>query len=248
AGWLVARPSWRRTLAYAGLALVIPLAYEGFRAGYYGTLVPLPALAKSASDAEWVRGIKYLWRFCRGQLLYVPLGVVTIVAFAELHTGVFRSLGRNLGRNLVVLAAPIVTAALLGVFVVRVGGDFMHGRMLLPSTLLLIAPVLVLPLRRLMALALLPLVAWGLYIAIGFYTDTRQVARNERRVYTRFTHQRNPTDEVPYVHMVPQLVDIVHAAVRDRRPALFFETAEVVAMNPAHDAPVAGVFSPLGLG
>src|SRR3569832_330125 len=50
----------RRVFEIAGAALALPLAYEVFRAGFYGTLVPLPALAKGASDTNWGRGREYL--------------------------------------------------------------------------------------------------------------------------------------------------------------------------------------------
>jgi arabinofuranosyltransferase len=46
-----------------GLVLVaaaVPLAYEVFRAGYYGLLVPSTALAKEASTSRWDQGVLYL--------------------------------------------------------------------------------------------------------------------------------------------------------------------------------------------
>jgi arabinofuranosyltransferase len=111
-----------------------------FRAGYYGTLVPLPALAKSASHAEWSRGYEYLMRLVKPHLLYVPAAVLAAVVVANRRTMV--------APRRVVFAAPLVAAALLALYVIRVGGDFMHARLLLPATFLMVAPVLLVPRGR----------------------------------------------------------------------------------------------------
>lgn len=238
AGWLIVRPSWRRTLWLAGAAAAVPLAYEVFRAGYYGTLVPLPALAKSASGAEWARGAEYAIRFAKPHLLYVPLAVLAVVAVA----------GRVLPRPRVVVAAPVIAALLLAVFVVRVGGDFMHGRLLLPSTLLLVAPVLVLPLNRLMAVALPILVAWGLYIGIQFYTGARRATNDERLGYTKYTGQRNPTTEDAYIPVPWQLAPRVAEALRTGQRRLLAEGGNNHALSTAHTARIAVVMGHLGVG
>jgi arabinofuranosyltransferase len=47
-----------------------------------------------------------------------------------------------------VLAAFAIGAVLHGLYVARVGGDFMHGRMLLPALFAVCAPVAVVPARR----------------------------------------------------------------------------------------------------
>jgi arabinofuranosyltransferase len=240
AGWLVVRPSWRRTLACAGLAIAIPLAYEVFRAGYYGTLVPLPALAKSASDSDWGHGLRYFRRFYRPHLLYVPFGLLAIAALTDRRTGITR--------NLVVLAAPIVTAVLLALFVVRVGGDFMHGRMFLPPTLLLLAPVLVLPLRRLVALVMIPLLAWAIFIGVSFYTGTRRVGADERAGWVSISQHRNPVREADYTHLYPHLFDAIAKATREHRPLLFSQASDMAAASPEHGALIAGAFAHLGVG
>lgn len=244
AGWLIARPTWRATLACAGLALAIPLAYEVFRAGYYGTLVPLPALAKSAADADWQRGLKYLLRFVKPHVLYVPLGVLAVAAVAALST----TSARRIGKDAIVLAAPLASAALLAVYVVRVGGDFMHARMMLPPTFLVIAPVLMLPLGRVSVAALVALIGWGVAIVPGFYTGAETVRFDERAGYVAYTQRRNPVSEADYLHRFGHLVEFAAAAVRDRQPVLFTEASERVAISPSHAVPVAAAFGHLGLG
>ncbi|MFD9204111.1 hypothetical protein ACFWDP_38345, partial [Streptomyces anthocyanicus] len=78
AQWLVVRPSWRGLFAGAGAAGALPVAYEVFRAGYYGHLVPLPAVTKEASQSLWGRGLVYLGDFTHPYLLWVPALFVAV--------------------------------------------------------------------------------------------------------------------------------------------------------------------------
>lgn len=52
-------------------------------------------------------------------------------------------------RAVVLMAVPLVGAVLLAAYVVRVGGDFMHGRMLLPATFCLLLPVMAIRVTKL---------------------------------------------------------------------------------------------------
>jgi arabinofuranosyltransferase len=61
------------------LASLPPIGYEIFRAGYYGLLVPLPALAKEAAVADLSRGSAYLWDFVEPYWLAVPLPAVGVL-------------------------------------------------------------------------------------------------------------------------------------------------------------------------
>lgn len=134
------RPGWRGALRFAGTALAVPVGYEIFRAGYYGMLVPLPAVAKEASGSDWARGWTYVGDFVGPYVLLWPLDLlalaVLVVALRLWH-----------GHALTLCLAPVLTGLLQAGYVVRVGGDFMHARMLLPALLCLLLPVLVLPLR-----------------------------------------------------------------------------------------------------
>lgn len=239
AAWHLVRPPWRRALALAGCAVALPLAYEVFRAGYYGTLVPLPALAKSASGSQWASGARYALRFVKPHLLYVPLAALAVAAAQ--HRGVLQ-------RRVALLAAPIATAVLHAVFVIRVGGDFMHGRMLLPATLLCIAPLLVIPVRRAAAPVLLVLGAWTLFVAIRAFTRDKPVPSDERAGYQRYTHQRNPTTEADYIAVMPGVAAQITAAIRDGRRRVFNDGPGDLAMSPAYQVPAILVAGRLGLG
>lgn len=128
-------------LTMLAAALALPVAYQVFRMGYYATLVPNTALAKEASGSRWGQGWYYLTNFTSPYLVVVPL-----LAFAAwLGFGRRRSLTRSFGgpdgRNLV--AAMLAAAVAQTMYVVRVGGDYMHGRMLLIPMFALCCPLAV---------------------------------------------------------------------------------------------------------
>jgi arabinofuranosyltransferase len=185
ATWLIVRPPWRRTLALLGAGIALPLTYEVFRAGYYGTLVPLPALAKSAGAAVWDRGLAYALDYQRPYRLWIPLVLLAPMVCA-------------LPRDRIRPAAPAVAAVLLALFVVRVGGDFMHARLLLAPTLLLVMPIAVVPMTRLTTPLIAALIIWAAVIA-AYRGTVRQNAStknivDERAAYVRWTKRSNPLD------------------------------------------------------
>jgi arabinofuranosyltransferase len=160
---LVAERSSRRSclrILVAGLAL--PLAYQVFRMGYYGELVPNSAVAKEASQSRWGHGWEYIRDSFDPYWLWIPLGVLAVGAYAP-FIAYLRHAKR--GRELLVVGAFAVAAlAHLG-YVVKVGGDFMHARMALPAVFAFAAPVAVLPVRRtyMASLLLVPWVIAGLF-------------------------------------------------------------------------------------
>lgn len=196
-GWLVLRPSRRATLALLAAAAALPLAYEVFRAGYYGTLVPLPALAKSASAAAWKRGFGYLVDFERPYWLWVPALVIAMLAGITLAR-------RRLPRAEIRIAlAPVIGAALWTLYVLRVGGDFMHARMLLGPALLAVFPVLLVPVRVVTAPALVALTVWTALVVHrtddGNTHATVPPIEDERVGYTLWTQRHHPIDARGFV-------------------------------------------------
>jgi len=129
--------SWRTVAGVLGLAAALPVVVEVFRMGYYGTLVPNTAIAKEGTLANWHQGWLYLRDFVRPYWLVVPLALLLVFELCR-RQGEDQTAQRQF-RTLVVLtlAAGVVYA----LFVVRVGGDFMHGRMLLPALFTLLLPV-----------------------------------------------------------------------------------------------------------
>jgi arabinofuranosyltransferase len=235
--WLV-RPRPRQALWLAGCALLLPVAYEVFRAGYYGTLVPLSAIAKSAGDAAWDRGADYVLRLVKPHLLYVPAAVLAGVVAANRRALVTPAR--------VVFAAPGVAALLLAVYFVRVGGDFMHGRLLLPSLFLAVAPVLLIPRGRATTPAVIALAAWALFTGAWFYLGARHLYDDERLGYVRYTRQRNP-DEADHVHAQRVVTAAIAEATRQGRRLLVSDAGEQIPMAATHGATIAVVAGRLGV-
>ncbi len=244
--WLILRPPWRRTLLLVGAAGGLPFAYEIFRMGYYGMLVPLPALAKGASGSAWDRGFAYVRDFSHPYMLHIPLAVMLGVLGYVIARRVIA------GRDRIVILAPVIAGVLLTLFVARVGGDFMHGRMMLGPTLLLLLPAMVLPLRALTAPVLVVLTAWALIIGI-WRNDNRNhctspVVNDERIGYRLFTGHKNPVDSSLFVRAMQPISAMVHDAVTSGKPMLITEGGVAMPINTAHTTPVAFVVGRLGTG
>ncbi|MFF5842043.1 hypothetical protein ACFY74_11310 [Streptomyces massasporeus] len=161
AQWWVLRPSRRGTAAMLASAGAVPLAYEVFRAGYYGILVPLPAIAKEASASDWSRGAGYVQETLGPYWLWPVVPVLAALAVLLVRRTRRDQRESAPGRaSLAVLLAPLAAGLLLAAYVVRVGGDYMHARMILPAILLLLLPVLVVPATRVTGVAGALLVVW----------------------------------------------------------------------------------------
>jgi arabinofuranosyltransferase len=138
---LLVRPRLPRALGLIGAAAVLPVGYEIFRAGYYGILVPMPALAKEASKSLWGRGFMYLWDFVGTYYLYVPALVLAGLAGWLLRRRADR-------RALIFFGAPLLSGLLLALYILRVGGDYMHARMWLPAVFAVLLPLMAVPVGR----------------------------------------------------------------------------------------------------
>ena len=203
AGVLLARRLDRRTaLRLVGCVVLPGLAYQLFRMGYFAALVPNTALAKEAGLAAWGRGWLYLKDFAGTYSVLLPIAALAL--FAAYAYRAATPAGR---RALLVAACPAVSALLYAVYMVRVGGDFMHGRLLLPSLLGLMLPVAAVPVRpswpSLVAVCVVP---WAVVVALSarppyFGTDaTSGPGRivDERSFYAVTSGQRNPVTVSDY--------------------------------------------------
>lgn len=150
---------WRAPIARGAAALAVPVAYEVFRMGYYAALVPNSALAKEASRPYWSAGWTYLHRAVDPYWLWLPLVVLAAAAYAPL-------LLRADTRVRAVMVLFLVVGLADALYIVRVGGDFMQARLLLPALTSVCAPVAVVPLRRTTAAVLL-VAPWALVAAVS---------------------------------------------------------------------------------
>jgi arabinofuranosyltransferase len=107
----------------------------------------------------------YLGNLVGPYRLVVPLatGAAALAALAA------RAARHRSRRVLVAALAPVAGGILHGLYIVRVGGDFMHGRLLLPALFGCLTPVLVVPVRRwTIGAAVAITAAWSALCAAAF--------------------------------------------------------------------------------
>ena len=124
-------------------AALIPMAYQVFRMGYFAGIVPNTAVAKEAGAANWVQGWRYAADFSTTYALAVPLTLLLAwwgVRFDRVWV-------RRDWVGVALLLAPVAGGTLHALFVIRVGADFMHARMLLPSLFGVLLPVATVTIR-----------------------------------------------------------------------------------------------------
>ena len=141
-------------------AAALPVAYELFRMGYYAALVPNTALAKEAGLPYWAAGGAYFGDFFETYTLWVPLAVA-LTWWAALFLAAW---DRRRTARMAALLAPVLLAGVHIVYTMRVGGDFMHARFLLPGLFCLLLPVAVVRLPR----SAPPAALAGLAVVVGW--------------------------------------------------------------------------------
>ena len=125
-GWLLAQRRVRDGLVLAAAFAIVWIPPTIWRISYYGDFFPNTYYAKSAGIPWWSQGARYaLWYLER----YMPF---VLVPFALVAAGTRRR-----------AALELAIVVVFTVYVMRVGGDFMFARMLVPLT-----PFLALLLQR----------------------------------------------------------------------------------------------------
>ncbi len=121
--------------------LALPVAYQVFRMGYYATVVPSTALAKDAGGLHVSQGWAYAKDFIGPYRSW--LTAILVVA-----TIVYRTLA-NRDRRIALATAAMLAAGLVhALYITAIGGDYMHGRLLLPAFFALALPASVAVTRR----------------------------------------------------------------------------------------------------
>jgi len=154
---LVAARGWHRRLLIVVAGGLLPVAYQVFRMGYYGLVVPGTAIAKDATGSKWQQGFLYLANFNQPYLLWAPvmlLAAIGLVLFAsrtmpwwtrhQIPRGYGR-LARSIQSPPAVVLFMLLSGLVQAVYWVRQGGDFMHGRVLLTPLFCLLLPIAVIP-------------------------------------------------------------------------------------------------------
>ncbi|MFI6866128.1 flagellar motor control protein ZomB [Nocardia sp. NPDC050406] len=241
-----------RLLLAAGL---IPVGYQVWRMGYYGLPYPNTAVAKDAGEAKWRQGLVYFWNLVGPYWLWVPLVALAVAALVTVRArwGVGSDTNLFAGQRVrrwrsalrspaAVVALMLVSAALLTGYEIRVGGDFMHGRMLLPPLFCALLPVMVIPLkpigvqsnnrrnpgRIVVAAALAVTAVWALCAAqtTAITTGNRITASgiaDERGYYIQTTGRQHPIRAEDYLDY-PRLRPMLRLVTRNPSGGLVINT------------------------
>ncbi|UGQ10719.1 hypothetical protein LO772_28435 [Yinghuangia sp. ASG 101] len=257
--WLIRRPGWRGSLGLVGAAAAIPIAYEIFRAGYYGVLLPLPAIAKEASGSDWRRGGRYAQDFVAPYFLWLPIvalvALVTITVWLRLRADGWRgTVTADAGRT-ALFTMPVIVATLMAAYVVRVGGDFMHARMLLPALFLAMLPVLLVPSGRVVLPVTAAVTLWAVVCAVLLrlpYTGLSPggIVADERGFYTQAMGIDHPTTAEAYLKHYPRFPPAVAEMMANYEHVMvypWFEQFMVTPLKPDDPAPYAASWLNLGM-
>ncbi|MGI5352743.1 hypothetical protein ACQEU8_31860 [Streptomyces sp. CA-250714] len=259
--WLMRRPTLRTTLGWAAAALALPVAYEVFRAGYYGVLVPLPAIAKEASGTQWEYGFGYLLNTLDPYVLWVPLGLLAAFGLYELvRARVRHAPGRPAPdartADAALRGAPVLAGLLSAFFVVKVGGDFMHGRMVLPALFLVLLPVFLLPLGRVTAGLVSGVGIWSLVCLFALRPpyespDDGRIIFDSHTVYQIALGARHPVSQHAHTTKPRGFNEAARRAVREGKHTLVLRMGNasypLLPLAPHVRAPVGGAEARLGL-
>ena len=155
-------------------------------------------MAKSASDSAWGAGFRYFADFVGPYWLWLPMLMLFVAAVLFCAPATWRQPLRSQTTNVCVI---ILCAVLHLVYVLRVGGDFMHGRMLLLPLFAVLLPVMVLPLKGLWeSLVVAVIAAWAAVIAWRGNNDDWEIFEIggaqvvDEREYWTYATQRAPGD------------------------------------------------------
>jgi arabinofuranosyltransferase len=214
-----------RVVGLGALTVAPALAYEVFRAGYYGLLVPSTALAKEAGVSRWGRGYSYLRDTVATYWLLIPAAVLAVAALLvvaqrvtrsgwwarrrggvagpdEGSADVRRTRGWDRAGTVAVAVAPVLGGLGMLVYVTRVGGDFMHARMLLPAIFAMLLPVMALPVRRRTVVPLLVLLVWAAVVGTtarpNYHGISASGIADERGFYTQLLGNPHPVTADDY--------------------------------------------------
>ena len=248
----------RRVLTLVAAAAAIPVAYQLFRMAYFGSLVPNTAFAKEAGRAWWDQGWDYLENLADAYLLALPVALLVILCGVE----VVRAARRGQVATALAFGLPTLCGLLHALYVVRVGGDFMHGRLLLPSLFGALLPVAAVAPRswRLYALPVAAVAVWAVVVGLttnppaGFvevkpneFQFTSPIV-DERRWYSGVAQVEHPVDVDDYERFVwVRHGRELRARAERGQPTVALYEAIVPGWRPAVDADVVTGIGNIGM-
>lgn len=216
-GVVVAGPGWkgptspvRRFVLPLLVGVGLPVAYEVWRMAYFALVVPNTDLAKSGTGSDWHQGFVYLWNFVAPYTLWLPILLVLPLVLPRLRR--WWSAGDRTG--VVVMVTPAVAAFADLLYVVHLGGDYMHARLLLPAFLALCVTLYIdlAQLRSLFVVLVAGIVVWCVLcggwlrlasgVNVGLF-GTFNGVNNERALWIYITGKAHPItlqDYARYTH------------------------------------------------
>ena len=199
----VRREQSRRSLVRAVALLVAPtFIYEIFRVAYFGILVSNTALVKSATSPRLDVGWNYLLDFLQPYFLLVPiLGLVLWVVLGRGGSDDGHKWYRDIRWPL------FLGGAINAAYIVFVGGDFMHARLLLPSFFAMMAACTLRPPRRGRPLLYAVGATYLVVLVVGLrYPAPRfegyVMVSDERVMQISLTHRAHPVNETDMVDSI----------------------------------------------
>ena len=215
-GWQGPRGIWRRWVLPLVAALGLPVAYELWRMAYFAMVVSNSELAKSGGGSDLPQGIVYVRSFISTYALWIPL----LLALPVLVPRIRHWWGEGDHTGTVVLLTPLVAGVLDWLYVLRLGGDYMEARLLLPGFLCLCLVVFVdaSQIRTLMVVPLVGIAVWAVVCGSSLRYDhvTAWVnnMHDERAQWIADTGEQHPINASSYIKMISLGVALKSTAAR----------------------------------
>jgi arabinofuranosyltransferase len=165
-GWLV---------RLGASAAALPFACELLRMGYYGTITPNTAIAKEAFRANWSQGGCYFRNFFGVYAMAWPGAAVAVFWLARIRS----LLVDEDTVGLLVTLLPPIAGVLHVVYVVGMGGDYMHARMFLAPVFVILLPISVVRVVAPPAHVRYPLIGAGLILSSWLVVCTMKLRVNQ---------------------------------------------------------------------
>jgi arabinofuranosyltransferase len=165
--------SKRQRWTMVAISAAIPTIYQIFRMGFYGLIVPNPAVSRDALTPHPRQGWNYFINFVGPYGLLVPVLAIVIGIAAPL---VQRLLSRGLTAAAVVTLAVSASGVVHAATLIFVGGDYFHARLLLPALFAFLAPFSVVPVRRISIVSLVVIGTWLPICAFVLRSDGRSAS------------------------------------------------------------------------